>query len=211
MIEITKKTGHTERKDIRLQIAKNITLDIIFAGVGDIYWIYDNQNFFDAKEDPMYDKLIITKEDLDIYNIFNKLYEDLINCHIYTPDKCGFIQNWDTEDKERCKLLNEIIKQEPRYNNLVKESVITWYSDEDYKSIAEIVRISKTEENIVIEFIRQSKRDGQNRIRLPGLYSIRFRMDGSSYEPCNIVFWRHFDNLQKYEPQKPKKLERTKK
>ena len=77
MIQVTKEKNYMGSLDIRLKINENITLDIVFGGVGDVYWIYDNQNFFDAKEDPMYDKLLITKEDIDIYNIFNELYEDL--------------------------------------------------------------------------------------------------------------------------------------
>lgn len=210
MISIIKEKNQMGSLDIRLQIEENITLDVVFGGVGDVFWIYDNQNFFDVKEDPMYDKLLITKEDTDIYNIFNELYEDLINCRIYIPDKCGFIEGWNEQDEKRCRLANERIKTEPRYNKLVKDGVITWYSDEEYESIAEIVRISKQDDNIVIEFIRQSTIDELGGHRLPGWYSIRFRMDGCTYEPCNVVFWRHFDNLQKYEPKENKKLERTK-
>ena len=77
MIEIIKEKSYTGTQDIRLKINEDITLDIVFGGTGDVYWIYDNQTYFDAKEDPMYDKLLITKENIDIYNIFNELYEDL--------------------------------------------------------------------------------------------------------------------------------------
>lgn len=38
-------------------------------------------------------------------------------------------------------------------------------------------------------------------LRLPGWYSIRFRTSGSTYTPCDMVFWRHFNNLQNYEEQ----------
>lgn len=210
MIKLIKEKNQMGSLDIRLQIDENITLDIILGGVGDVYWIYDNQNFFDIKEDPMYDKLIITKEDIDIYNIFNELYEDLTKCRIYTPDKCNFIDGWNEQDEKRCLLSNQRIRKSIRYNKLVQNSVITWYSDEEYKDIAEIVRISKKDDNIIIEFIRQSKKDELGQHRLPGWYSIRFRMDGCTYEPCNIVFWRHYNNLQKYKPLKIKKLKRTK-
>lgn len=212
MISIIKEKNQMGSLDIRLQIEENITLDIVFGGVGDVYWIYDNQNFFytDIEDDPMYDKLIITKEDIDIYNIFNELYEDLIKCKIYIPDKCGFIDEWNEQEEKRCFLSNQRIKESPRYNKLVQNGVITWYSDEEYKDIAEILRISKQNNNIVLEFIRQSKIDELGSHRLPGWYSIRFRMDGCTYEPCNIVFWRLYDNLQKYESKEIKTLKRTK-
>ena len=208
MIQVTKEKNYMGSLDIRLKINENITLDIVFGGVGDVYWIYDNQNFFDAKEDPMYDKLLITKEDIDIYNIFNELYEDLINGKIYIPDKCEFIEGWNEEEEKRCNSSNKRIKESPRHNKLVKDGIITWYSDEEYKEIAEILRISKKDEIIVIEFIRQSIKDELGQHRLPGWYSIRFRMDGSTYETCNIVFWRHYDNLQKYEIIKEKTKKR---
>lgn len=208
MIQVLKEKNYMGSLDVRLKIDDNITLDVVFGGVGDVYWIYDNQNFFDAKEDSMYDKLLITKEDLDIYNIFNELYEDLINCRIYMPDNCGFIEGWNEKEEKRCNLSNKRIKESPRYDKLVKDGIITWYSDEEYKDIAEIVRISKKDETIVIEFIRQSTIDELGQHRLPGWYSIRFRMDGSTYEPCNIAFWRHYDNLQKYEQAKEKTKKR---
>ena len=55
-----------------------------------------------------------------------------------------------------------------------------------------------------IESILESLKDELGGHRLPGWYSIRFRMDGCNYEPCNIVFWRHYDNLQQYESNKTK-------
>ena len=85
------------------------------------------------------------------------------------------------------------------YKKLVKDDVITWYSDEECEEITEILRISKRKEIILIEFIRQSRIDGLGQTRMPGWYSIRFRSSGSYYQPCDTVFWRHFDNLQNYE------------
>ena len=211
MIEVIKEKSFVGTQDIRLKINEDITLDIVFGGTGDVYWIYDNQTYFDAKEDPMYDKLLITKEDIDIYNIFNELYEDLINCHIYIPNECGFTENWQELEEKRCKIRNEEIKKSFRYNKLVKDNVITWYSDEEYEKIAEIVRIKKEDDNIVIEFIRQSTKDERGGHRLPGWYTIRFRMNGCTYEPCETVIWRHFNNLQNYQKEEinlHKKLQR---
>ena len=104
-------------------------------------------------------------------------------------------------------LSNKDIKESQRYKNLVNNGVITYYSDEEQKENAEIVRISKREDCILLEFLRQTKKDEQGQTRLPGWYFIRIRLNGSSYTPCDIVFWRHFDNLQNYEPQKAKQAD----
>lgn len=191
--------------DIRLEESENKHLDIIFGGTGDIYWIYDNQEVADLDEEPMYDTFVISKKDYDIYKIFAELYEDLINGNIYHPDKLPsfcLIGDPEAQEKEniRCIESNKRIKNSWRYKKLVNNGVITWYSDEEYKDNAEIVKISKKEDYILLEFIRQTKRDEQGQIRLPGWYFIRIRLDGSTYTPCDTVFWRHFNNLQQYEP-----------
>ena len=191
--------------DIRLEESENKRLDIIFGGTGDIYWIYDNLEVPDLEEDPMYDTFIISKKDYDIYKIFDELYEDLINGNIYHPEKLPsfyLIDNPNAQEIEnkRCIESNKRIKDSSRYKKLVNNGIITWYSDEEYKDNAEILRISKKADFILLEFIRQTKRDEQGQIRLPGLYYIRFRLDGSTYTPCDTVFWRHFNNFQEYNP-----------
>ena len=141
-----------------------------------------------------------------------ELYNDLINGNIYHPEQIpNFYKiadpNAQEKENERCIKSNKDIKESQRYKNLVNNGVITYYSDEELKENAEIVRISKIEDCILLEFLRQTKKDEQGQIRLPGWYFIRIRLNGSSYTPCDTVFWRHFDNLQNYEPQKDKKTE----
>ena len=199
MIKIIKEKSYVGTLDIRLEINENIHLDIVYGNVGDVYWIYDNLNMLDVKDDPMYEVLKITKEDIDIYNIFNELYEDIINCRIHIPRKTILSNEYDKLEEQRCHIANEKLKNDSLYKKLVKDDVITWYSDEECEEITEILRISKREEIILIEFIRQSRIDGLGQTRMPGWYSIRFRSSGSYYQPCDTVFWRHFDNLQNYE------------
>lgn len=200
MIRIQKQKNELGTKDIRLEITDNIHLDIVFGGTGDIYWIYDNYALLYETKDPMYEKVQITEEDdEEIYNIFNKLYEDLVNARIIVPDNQELMPGMQEEDEKSCEESNEFIKNTSRYKNLVQDGIITWYSDEDYKDNAEILRISKKENTINIEFIRQSLKDDLGFSRMPGYYTIRFRMSGCTYEPCEMVFFRHFNNLQNYE------------
>lgn len=211
-MEIVKTPSEFGHKDIRIVESEDKHLDIVFGGTGDIYWIYDNQEEFFTEEDPMYDSFAIPAREEGLYAIFEELYDDLINGNIYHPEQIpNFYKiadpNAQEKENQRCIQSNKDIKESQRYKNLVNNGVITYYSDEELKENAEIVRISKREDCILLEFIRQSKKDEQGQTRLPGWYFIRIRLNGSSYTPCDIVFWRHFDNLQNYEPQKAKQAD----
>lgn len=200
-MKITKRKSEIGTYDIRIEESEDKHLDVLFGGNGDIYWIYDNFEVAYAEEDSMYEAFEIPSTEIGLYKIFNELYEDLVNCRIFVPEKNELYPGQLKEDEERCQRSNEDLKTDYRYNLLVKDRVITWYSDEEYREIAEIVRITKNETGILLEFIRQSTRDDMGSLRLPGWYSIRFRTSGSTYTPCDMVFWRHFDNLQHYEEQ----------
>ena len=203
-MNIIKEKSEIGTFDIRIEESADKHLDIVFGGNGDIYWIFDNYEVANLEEDPMHDTFEIYKKDYDIYQIFSELYEDLINGRIYHPEKLpGYYLTFDPQAQEKenkhCDESNKEIQNSPRYKTLVNNNIITWYSDEEMKENAEILRISKKEDHILLEFIRQTKRDEQGHIRLPGCYSIRIRADGSTYTPCEAVFLRHFENLQKYE------------
>lgn len=196
---VTKRKSEVGTLDIRIEENEDKHLDVIFGGNGDIYWVYDNLEQLYAEEDSMYEAFTIPKEEINLYKIFNELYEDLVNCRIFIPETTELIPGGIKRDQERCKRNNEALKKDPRYNMLVKDGIITWYSDEEYREIAEIVRITKNDNGILLEFIRQSTIDDMNMKRMPGWYSIRFRTSGSTYTPCDMVFWRHFNNLQHYQ------------
>ncbi len=196
---VTKRKSEVGTLDIRIEENEDKHLDVIFGGNGDIYWVYDNLEQLYAEEDSMYEAFTIPKEEKNLYKIFNELYEDLINCRIFVPETTELIPGGIKKDQERCRKNNEALKKDARYNMLVQNGIITWYSDEEYRKIAEIVRITKNDNGILLEFIRQSTIDDMNMKRMPGWYSIRFRTSGSTYTPCDMVFWRHFNNLQNYQ------------
>lgn len=208
-MEIKKERSDVGTLDIRIIESEDKHLDITFGGTGDIYWILDNQEVADVEEDPMYDTFTIPASETDIYKIFEELYDDLINGNIYYPEQLpsyylAIDPAAQEKENKRCEKSNKEIKESSRYKALVNNGFITFYSDEELKTNAEIVRISKRDDCILLEFLRQTKKDEQNQTRLPGWYFIRIRLNGCTYTPCEIVFWRHFDNLQKYEPSKKK-------
>ncbi len=200
-MKVSKTKSEIGTYDIRIEESEDKKLDVLFGGNGDIYWVYDNLEVMFDETDSMYESFLVPQKEEGLYDIFNELYEDLINCRIFVPEVNELWEGQLKEDELRCQRSNEELKNDYRYKLLVQDGVITWYSDEEYRAIAEIVRITKVDTGILLEFIRQSLKDDMGFSRMPGWYSIRFRLSGSIYTPCEAVFWRHFDNLQHYEEQ----------
>ena len=147
-MEIKKERSDVGTLDIRIIESEDKHLDITFGGTGDIYWILDNQEVADVEEDPMYDTFTIPASETDIYKIFEELYDDLINGNIYYPEQLpsyylAIDPAAQEKENKRCEKSNKEIKESSRYKALVNNGFITFYSDEELKTNAEIVRISK--------------------------------------------------------------------
>lgn len=218
-MEVIKAKSEVGTLDICIKENDNKSLALVWGGNGDLYWLLDDLEEFDIKDDPMYDSFCITKADYAIYRMFEELYDELMEGRIYFPEQHidtnrddlteaekEEVEMYNAYEIEHAKAENEDIKRDRRYQLLTADNVITWYSDEEHRSIAEIVRISKQEDCILLEFIRQSKKDDQGQIRLPGYYPIRFRTSGSTYTPCDLVFTRHFLKMQEYDFDAPQQI-----
>lgn len=218
-MEVIKSRSEVGTYDISIKESETKSLALVWGGNGDLYWILDNLEDIDVKDDPMYDSFNITKENYALYSLFEELYDDLMQGRIYLPEQHmnTNVEDLTEEEKEEVErfnayeiehdaLENEDIKQSRRYQLLTADNVVTWYSDEEQRSHAEIVRISKQEDSILLEFIRQTKKDDQGQTRLPGYYSIRFRTSGSTYTPCDLVFTRHFLKMQEYDFDAPQQI-----
>lgn len=218
-MKIIKSKSEVGTYDICIRENEDKSLALVWGKNGDLYWILDDLEEIDTKEDPMYDSFCITKEDYALYSLFDELYNDLMEGRIYLPKKHPNTNAEDLNEEEREVVErfnaeamiysvqeNEDIKRDRRYQLLTADNVITWYSDEEEKTTAEIMRISKQEDSILIEFIRQTKKDDQGYTRLPGYYSIRIRTSGSTYTPCDLVFSRHFLKMQEYDFNAPQQI-----
>ena len=132
----------------------------------------------------------ITKEDYQIYELFELLYNDIKRKNIYNVyeeiKKC-------TSKEQLLKVYrkyeehNKYIKE---YNDLNNNDAITWVSDNSNYDIANLVTILKEEDKFVLIF---NLRDYQSR------NSIRFSNSGSRYNPYNRCFMKHFKNLDNLE------------
>ena len=218
-MEVIKSRSEVGTCDISIQESETKSLALVWGGNGDLYWILDNLEDIDVKDDPMYDSFCITKENYALYSLFEELYDDVMQGRIYLPEQHmntniedlteeeqEEVEQFNAYEIEHARLENEDIKRSRRYQLLTADNVITWYSDEEQRSHAEIVRISKQEDVILLEFIRQTRKDDQGQIRLPGYYSIRFRTSGSTYTPCDLAFTRHFLKMQEYDFEAPQQI-----
>lgn len=141
---------------ITLSYNSNVLLNIWFAGNLDLYFSILGDN-----------KFIIDGSNIRVYDIFNKLYNDLINCKL----------PFDYSDKE-------ILKKLSNYDLLVHDNVITWMSD-DYPCLdAPSFSINKWEDKINITF----DKGGSVRIRNSGSLYQPFNTNFMTlyHELCNL-------------------------
>lgn len=191
------------------------TLEILFGGNGDLYWIFDNhkinpettEEYINHLESLYQEKFIITKENYFIYQLFDELINDIETSRIYLPisnelelEFDGFDEKNYESSKERCNRLNQNHKDYFRYKLLFENGVICWHSDEHIFEDADRVKIIKLDDNIILDFSRPPVKREEEIYHLPGRIAIRFRNSGSNYDPYNIIFMRMFQKLQEYDP-----------
>ena len=160
----------------------NTTLQVVFRGNLDLYWTIESSEESDKHS------FTITKENYDVYNLFEELYSNIENINIF--------------DKRRTKKEQEEDRLYYRYtyNELFDKETetITWYSDETAHEVSNILKITKEDESFKLEFSTQPHISDYDRdFNSPHFIPIRFRNSGSSYEPFNAIFMRMYNKLIK--------------
>ncbi len=165
----------------------NSCLSICFGGNLDLYWSI-NSNKRATGNDTKMDSFVITKENYELYSLFETLYNDIKEINIFEDFK---------GDKDKYRLYNR-----SNYQELFdeKSKTITWYSDETAHEVANYLKIKKEEDCFIIDFHIQEYIDGCDR-DFSSLYyiPIRFRNSGSRYDPFNVIFMRMYDRLKSVE------------
>ncbi len=200
-------------QDIKLFEDDTKSLNLLLCENGDLYWMLKASQ----TERISYETFSVSKEDYEIYEQFENLYNDILNARIYTPSKVPkskeelmespdlteedieYLEEIRLLDIEETKQANEELKSKSEYQNLVSDGVITWYSDEEDKKKASVIRITKLEDEYLLEFIRQSNKNDLGTWQWPGSITICFKNSESKYAPFNIAFMRQFNNLQRFE------------
>lgn len=201
-VQLTKNDYNS--KDIDL-IDGNKTLNIMFGGTGDLYWIIKNKDVKKGTE-YTYDNFTITKENYSLYALFEQVFEDIKNINIFDKDITDFPPYIETDEEKKEYLEEKELEKlnykkfnVSYYNNLYNEenNTITWVSDETGFEVGNVLKISKVDDEFLIEFCTQPYIEGYEReSNYPGLMGIRFRNSGSRYTPFNIIFMRMYSKLQ---------------
>lgn len=163
-LKVTK--SEEEYPSITLSYNDEVSLSILFAGNLDLYFMLAGAH--------KSQKFIIDESNLRVYDIFNKLYNDLINC------KLPF-----ESDKERLRRLTN-------YSLLVQNNIITWKSDDYPFDIGPSFKIEKVNDIINITFDRGKNDEyNMNNRRV----AVRIRNSGSLYQPFNTNFMKLYNEL----------------
>ena len=181
---------------------ENKYLAITYGGNLDLYWTIHSKNTNDDNN------FIITKENYEVYRLFEELFDDIENIRIFDEEYIPFYLETEEEKQEYIKNQKDEIEYEKNkyrlfnhsnYNELFdkENNTITWYSDETNHEVANILKIKKEKELFKLEFYIQPYIEGYDR-DFNSLYyiPIRFRNSGSSYDPFNIVFMRMYRKLK---------------
>lgn len=207
-MDITRIKSNNENRYDYVMKQDNKILTLSFGGNLDLYWsIYNlenNDSYEKAYEETLHETFLITKENYCIYSLFEELINDVIECNVFEPikeelliDKPDFLYHGI---KELYKLETEKIKRNYRYAMLYDDESITWHSDEEPYEIANIVKITKLEDNVLLEFTRPPLKLKDQMTNIKGNISIRFRNSGSRYQPFHVIFMRMYNKLQDYDP-----------
>lgn len=186
------------KKDIIVQNGQKF-LELCLGGNGDLFLSVIN------KEDDNQTQIgfLILKND-EIYPYFDKLYEDVINCNVYTSQVSEFKLMTCRSQEEKNRLIfknecqnaemNELLKTGSEYQKLVQEGKIVWFSDDAPDERANKLIIKKDKEQIVFNFVKNEDEHSS---------AVRISNSGSKYRPFNSCFMKMFIGMQ--ELQKPNK------
>lgn len=196
MLEIKKEKTELDTYDIFLTDQDN-TFKVIFGGNGDLYWGLYPKGSTKLVNKCKKTQFYITKENYEIYELFNQLYNDVKECNISEVDE------WDLVDCETDEEVDEKYKEKQKsnlelknsyiYNLLFNNNVISWHNDDYDYDEGNIVNIIKENEQFIIDF-QFKKQNG-----IYGSSWVRFRNSGSRYSPFNILFMRMYNKLQNYD------------
>ena len=166
---------------------------IIFMTNGDLYFKVNRVN-----KNRIYE-FSITKENITIYNLFDKLFNNIKNPEIFKVDDFQLERCDSDEDR------NSLYKQYEEWNNELKErdiykclfndDKVTWICDD-----CENFDIDKSNSFQIIKEDDKYKLMFRFNDKNPYIRSIRIRNNRSRYNPFNMIIKDFFHELQEYNP-----------
>ncbi len=160
----------------------NKELLIFFARNYDLYMLLSTNKLLPPNENVTMD-FDITKENFDLYHLFDQLYKKIVNSKPLDEDSSIYYVG------------------KGAYEDLVDQDLnITWISDNGPEEIEDKVVISREEDSYKLTFIRNDKPMDFGFKTNTGI-AIRFRNSGSRYFPFNSAFMELYRGLQKINPE----------
>ncbi len=171
-----------------------VVFRIFYGGNGDLYWKIIDKN--ETEKDKVY--FSITKENYEIFQMFEELYTRIENCDVYRVNSFEEELCDTAEEREelhkRTKKLNEDLENQDCYESLCTDDFIVWHSDDAPFGQGTRLNIyqSRTRDSflIVITKLNKEKED----------FSVEISNSGSRYTPFNILFMNHYNQLSDIEP-----------
>lgn len=156
----------------------NKKLNFIFGGNGDLcigLLSNDEDNGFE-----------ITKENNEIYRLFDKLFKSIANCHIVEDSEFDIQMGFNNADE-----INKEIKTSSIYKELFFENSINYHSDNYIYEEATILKIVPGEDKYILNFISKEK---------DIMPHIEITNSGSRYGLLHIPFMYLYNDLCKIDP-----------
>lgn len=176
-MEIKKKLNFEGTYDIQL-VKDGKKLTILWARVLDLYMVLEDGERLPFRKTKSID-FDINVEDKEIYGLFDKLYNDVIDGNIFETA---------SKKKDRITLYN--------YNLLVDENKnIVWVSDDGRFDEVDRMQISKKDNSYRLTFTR-TENQSIGEFKDPYAIYVRLRTSGSRYDPFYVPFIRMFRSLQ---------------
>lgn len=170
-------------------IEGNKVLRIFYAGNLDLYMSLANGEMFGEENKSI--SFDITKEDYEVYTIFDTLYKDVISGNVFETMEDGSQEDFGLKD----------YKVSFQYCNLVDENMnINWVSDDGILEAEDSLTFSLIDNDTYrFTFNRNDKPLGDG-FKSDGCISVRFRNSGSRYDPFNCPFMFMYQRLQNLDP-----------
>ena len=183
-MEIKKEKNEFERCYDFEFVEGNKKLDIFYGGNLDLYFSISDNDLIPENIDSIL-SFDITKENYEVYSLFDSLYKNIIKCNLY--GKCN----------EDVIIDKKLYKNSFQYKSLVdKDKNITWVSDDDPYDIGDRLIIMKND-NDSYKLLFERNHLINNQEMKSGIYiSVRIRNSGSRYDPFNCCFMNLYNELQ---------------
>lgn len=183
MLKINKIKNENEY-DKFIITTKEGEFSIAYGGTLDLYWSYIPTE--SLKELPDSKTFTITKENYELYQLMNELYERI-------KEKQPLKEKEEQLPEFMLGLNLNTNRNERNWEKLFHNDMIEWYSEDSINNKPCKLQIKQILDAYKITFYK-------GKIDTFPTYTIRFSNNGSQYDPYNTVFMNMYNELREIDP-----------